>query len=103
MSRNNVEMCDKCRNIRNAHKVNVCDNCYNIHFKFDFATKAEEYNALKDNTIFINYVSKKIAKRIEMIQDFNDGALDKNDLVSILQSYLPKYLNKSKHIVDKLN
>ena len=68
-------------------------------FPFNFA----DYDKLKDNTLFINYVSEKIAKKITIIQDFNDGALDKDDLVSILQSYLPKYLNNKERIINKLN
>ena len=102
MSRNNVEMCDKCRNIRNAHKVNVCDNCYNIHFKFNFATKAEEYNGLHDNERFIHYVSKKLAKRIEMIQNFQKTSLEKEEITTIIENSLPKYLKNASYIVDKI-
>ena len=71
-------------------------------FPFKFANDYEK-NKDEDEVTFINYVSKKIAKRIVIIQNFNDGSLDKDDLTNILQEYLPKYLNKSKHIMDKLN
>ena len=73
-------------------------------FPFKFATEGvDDYEKKKDNTIFIEYVSKKIAKRIVIIQNFQIASLDKDELTNIIEEYLPKYLNKSKHIMDKLN
>ena len=69
-------------------------------FPFKFATEGVDDD---NNRMFINYISRKIAKRIVIIQEFNVGSLDKDDLTNILQEYLPKYLNNKERIINKLN